>query len=197
MKHLGERQWASREGGVQAVVAFSRCFSSFLPRQEDRKPLASKGATSCTLVSNRPRPPASPLARPGRLPDRQEALFVRTGLRRTHPPVRNRPSPPHHPRQARLLRLLLALPVLLRLVALSAGAELKAERGLLYPVAGGGRVPLPPVSLTCGGPFSFACGPAGSSQAPRGDGATRRQPTAKTPSPRGKPHREGITRRGA
>ena len=140
----------------------------------------ASGCHEQTKLFTRPRQTITPLARPGRLPDRQEALFVRTGLRRTHPPVRNRPSPPHHPRQARLLRLLLALPVLLRLVALSAGAELKAEQ-LLYPVAGGGRVPPTPLSLTCGGPFSFACGGRGPARppagmAPRGDSPLPRLP---------------------
>ena len=58
---------------------------------------------------------------------------------RSQPPVTSR-----SPTAALLLRLLLALPVLLRLVALSAGAELKAERGLLYPVRGGVEYPPPP-----------------------------------------------------
>ena len=94
---------------------------------------------------------------------------------RSQPPVTS-PSPT----AARLLRLLLALPVLLRLVALSAGAELKAEQ-LLYPVAGGGRVPPTPLSLTCGGPFSFACGGRGPARppagmAPRGDSPLPRLP---------------------
>ena len=140
-----------------------------------------EGATSCTLVSNRPRPPASPLARPGRLPNRQTGSPFRANRVTPYTPTRSQPpvtSP--SPTAARLLRLLLALPVLLRLVALSAGAELKAEQ-LLYPVAGGGRVPPTPLSLTCGGPFSFACGGRGPARppagmAPRGDSPLPRLP---------------------